>query len=49
MIDEDKAREEEANQEGAEEKIKRLEAGLEDLTDRLASLMAEYKSFQVRR
>jgi len=48
LIDEERARQEEAAQETLEQKLTKLDCNLESMSTRFSRLMAEYSSFQVR-
>ena len=48
LIDEDKAREEEAAQETVDQKIERLEFNVDNMMTRFSRLLAEYSSFQLK-
>merc|ERR1719412_1004268 len=48
LIDEERARQEEAAQETLDQRIDRLDCTLESISTRFSRLMAEYSSFQVR-
>ena len=47
LIDEDKAKQEEAAQENLIQKIDRLDCTLESISTRFSRMLAEYSSFQV--
>lgn len=48
LIDEEKAKEEEAAQETTEQKLDRMDFNLDNLTTRFSRLLAEHSSFQLK-
>ncbi|CAB4067191.1 CNGA3 [Lepeophtheirus salmonis] len=48
LIDEDRARQEEAEQESINQKLQRLELHIDGMSTRLARLLGEYSSFQLK-
>jgi len=48
LIDEERAKQEEAAQESLEQKLERLDFTLENMSARFSRLIAEYSSFQAK-